>query len=133
MKDSVMTTIGKTILAIICGVVLGRLLFGLLILISAWFLDMGILKFLFIGNLIAVPLGMLINYGCLFFGGLFKNKVAGAVFGILISVFIVAAIVVLWAALDDATDNMWFKCANISLVLGITAVITAILSFCLED
>jgi hypothetical protein len=133
MKDSVMTTTGKTILAVICGVVLGRLLSGLLILISAWFLGMGILKFLFIGNFIAMPLGMLINYGCLFLGGLFKNKVAGAVFGILISVFIVVAIVVLWAALDDATDKMWFKCANISLVLGITAVITAISSFCHED
>lgn len=133
MKDSVMTTIGKTILAIICGVVLGRLLSVLLILISVWFLDMGILKFLFIGNLIAMPLGMLINYGCLFLGGLFKNKVAGAVFGILISVFIVVAIVVLWAALDDDTDKMWFKCANISLVLGITAVITAISSFIHED
>lgn len=133
MKDSVMTTIGKTILAIICGVVLGRLLSALLILISVWFLDMGILKFIFIGNLIAVPLGMLINYGCLFLGGLFKNKVAGAVFGILISVFIVVAIVVLWAALDDDADKMWFKCASISLVLGITAVITAISSFYHED
>lgn len=133
MKDSVMTTIGKTILAIICGVVLGRLLSVLLILISVWFLDMGILKFLFIGNLIAMPLGMLINYGCLFLGGLFKNKVAGAVFGILISVFIVVAIVVLWVTLDYDTDKMWFKCANISLVLGITAVITAISSFYHED
>lgn len=133
MKDSVMTTIGKTILAVICGVVLGRLLSGLLILISVWFLDMGILKFLFIGNLIAMPLGMLINYGCLFLGGLFKNKVAGAVFGILISIFIILAIVALWITLGESTDKMWFKCANISLVLGITAVITAISSFIHED
>lgn len=133
MKDSVMTTIGKTILAVICGVVLGRLLYGLLILISAWFLDMGILKFLFIGNFIAMPLGMLINYGCLFLGGLFKNKVAGAVFGILISIFIILTIVTLWIVLGESTDKMWFKCANISLVLGITAVITAISSFSHED
>lgn len=133
MKDSVMTTIGKTILAVICGVVLGRLLYSLLILISAWFLDMGILKFLFIGNFMAIPLGMLINYGCLFLGGLFKNKVAGAVFGLLMSIFIILAIVTLWIVLGESTDNMWFKCANISLALGITAFITAISSFSHED
>lgn len=133
MKDSVMTTIGKTILAVICGVVLGRLLSVLLILISGWFLGMGILKFLFIGNFIAMPLGMLINYGCWFLGGLFKNKVAGVVFGLLISIFIIFAIVALWIILGESTDKMWFKCANISLVLGITAVITAISSFRHED
>ena len=133
MKDSVMTTIGKTILAVICGVVLGRLLSVLLILISGWFLGMGILKFLFIGNFIAMPLGMLIIYGCCFLGGLFKNKVARVVFGLLISIFIILAIVALWIILGESTDKMWFKCANISLVLGITAVITAISSFRYED
>jgi hypothetical protein len=129
MKDGVGKTIGKVILAVIAGGGVGLLLKIVLALLFAWLMTMGMLKFLVIGNIIAIPLAYIVGGAIIFLAMLFENRVASGIFGTLCALNIIALIIGVWCIDGEFTDKEWFKAFNITIVMGITAIVSLVTSW----
>ena len=106
MRDSVIKTIWKSVLAVVCSLFLGAILQILLPLLVGWFLDMKLILFLILVNVIGLPVILYLAPALIFWlSSLFKNKVAGGIFTLLSAIpfaLIVVALVMILGDVDEA-------------------------------
>lgn len=135
MNDSIIKTICKSIVAVVGANLLGILLEFLLLMVFGWLMDFGLLWFLIIGPLLlpiitCVPVGLTV-----FLTKLFNNRIAGIVFGLLISVWLIITTIEFWVFLFqfDVSDSDWFKAIAITLTMVCDIIASFYVPFELQE
>ena len=121
MNDSVGRTIWKSILAVIVGFILGALIRWGLAHVIVWFMGMGILKFLIVGNIVGVAIYWLFALSMGFLSVIFKNRVASGLSAGILSIFLIILIVNVWCVPFEFSDSEWFKAFYITFAVGLMA------------
>lgn len=121
MNDSVGRTIWKSILAVIVGFILGSLIRWGLAHVIVWFMGMGILKFLIIGNIVGCAIYWVFILSMAVLSVIFKNRVASGISAGIISIFLIILIVNMWCVPFEFSDSEWFKAFYITIAVGLMA------------
>ncbi len=131
MNDSIFTTIVKSIGATIGACILGIIFEFLLLMAFGWLMDFGMFWFLIIGAMLlpiitAVPIG-----GTALLVQLFRNKVAGIIFGVIVSIWLLVTTIEFWDFLSqvDLSGGDWFKAITITLTMVFDIITSFIASF----
>lgn len=131
MNDSIITTIGKSICAIIGACILGLIFEYLLLMAFAWLMDFGIFWFLIIGTILlpvftAGPVG-----GTALLLSLFKNRIVGIIFGLIVSCWLLITTIEFWGFLSeyDLSGADWFKAITITLTMAFDIIASFVVPF----
>lgn len=131
MNDSIFTTFVKSIGATVGACLLGVLFEFLLLLAFGWLMDLGMIWFLIIGTALlpiftAVPVGL-----TAFLVQLFNNKIAGIVFGVIFSIWLLITTIEFWEFLSSVnlSGSDWFKAITITLTIGSDIIASFLASF----
>lgn len=121
----------KSIGATVGACLLGVLFEFLLLLAFGWLMDLGMIWFLIIGTALlpiftAVPVGL-----TAFLVQLFNNKIAGIVFGVIFSIWLLITTIEFWEFLSSVnlSGSDWFKAITITLTIGSDIIASFLASF----
>lgn len=120
MNDSIFTTIVKSIGATIGACILGIIFEFLLLMVFAWLMDFGMFWFIIIGAML-LPIITFVPVGATaFLIQLFKNRIAGFIFGIIVSIWLLVTTIEFWCYLNqfDLSGGEWFMAITITLTMA---------------
>ena len=120
MNDSIFTTIVKSIGATIGACILGIIFEFLLLMVFAWLMDFGMFWFIIIGAML-LPIITFVPVGATaFLIQLFKNRIAGFIFGIIVSIWLLVTTIEFWSYLNqfDLSGGEWFMAITITLTMA---------------
>lgn len=120
MNDSIFTTIVKSIGATIGACILGIIFEFLLLMVFAWLMDFGMFWFIIIGAML-LPIITFVPVGATaFLVQLFKNRIAGFIFGIIVSIWLLVTTIEFWCYLNqfDLSGGEWFMAITITLTMA---------------
>lgn len=135
MNDSIFTTIVKSIGATIGACVLGIIFEFLLLMVFAWLMDFGMFWFIIIGAML-LPIITFVPVGATaFLVQLFKNRIAGFIFGLIISVWLIVTTIEFWEFLssNDLSGSDWFKAITITITMIYDIIASFAVSFAKEE
>lgn len=120
MNDSIFTTIVKSIGATFGACILGIIFEFLLLMVFAWLMDFGMFWFIIIGAML-LPIITFVPVGATaFLIQLFKNRIAGIIFGIIVSIWLLVTTIEFWCYLNqfDLSGGEWFMAITITLTMA---------------
>ena len=135
MNDSIFTTIVKSIGATIGACVLGIIFEFLLLMVFAWLMDFGMFWFIIIGAML-LPIITFVPVGATaFLIQLFKNRIAGFIFGIIVSIWLLVTTIEFWCYLNqfDLSGGEWFMAITITITMIYDIIASFAVSFAKEE
>lgn len=135
MNDSIFTTIVKSIGATIGACILGIIFEFLLLMVFAWLMDFGMFWFIIIGAML-LPIITFVPVGATaFLIQLFKNRIAGFIFGIIVSIWLLVTTIEFWCYLNqfDLSGGEWFMAITITITMIYDIIASFAVSFAKEE
>ena len=120
MNDSIFITVCKSIGAVIGACILGWIFKFLLLFAYAWFMDFNLFSFFIIGKPLLLIIALIPIGGSVFLSKLFNNRVAGGIFSLIITIWLVITIIQFWIFVSNlaSCDSEWFKASVITLLMA---------------